>query len=68
MAEAKTFEDCVVFIENQLGLCLLAWQKESLRMIYENKPCYFLPGRGCGLTVFNKAAKLLEELMEDNYE
>ena len=64
----KTFEDCLIFIENQLGAPLLIWQKEVLRMIYENKPdCYRLPGRGCGRTVFKKAAKLLEEIKkEDN--
>lgn len=63
----KTCEDCLDFIENQLGIHLLTWQKEALRMIYENNPCeYRLPGRGCGRTVFKKATKLLEEMKKEN--
>ena len=59
----KTFEDYLAFIENQLGIYLLSWQKEALRIAYENKPYYYIsPGRFCGRTVFKKATKLLEEI------
>ena len=61
-----TFEDYLYFIENELGISMLYWQKECLRMIYENKPYDIPGGRGCGRTVFKKAAKLLEELKKEN--
>lgn len=63
----KTFEDCLSFIENQLGVQLLAWQKEALQKIYENELYYYIPGgRGCGKTTFVKAAQLLEEIKKEN--
>lgn len=63
----KAFEDCLAFIEDQLGVYLLDWQKESLRMIYENKSYYFISGgRCCGRTIFKKAAELLEEMKKEN--
>ena len=62
----KSFEDCLDFIENQLGLQLLACQKEMLQKLCENKHYYFLPGRTCGRTIFLEAAKLLEEMKKEN--
>lgn len=62
----KTFEVCLSFIENELGVQLLAWQKEALQHMYENKPYYFIPGRGGGLTMFNKAQILLEVYKKEN--
>lgn len=62
----KTFEDCLSFIENKLGFPLLAWQKEALRAIYENKPCYYRPARGIGMTMFEKAVVLLMAIKEED--
>ena len=63
----KTFEDCLSFIENELGLQLLSCQKEMLQKLYENEHYYFLPGRAYGIETFLKAAKLLEEMKEENH-
>lgn len=62
----KTFEDCLAFIENQLGVHLLLWQKEALRLIYENKRFYLIPNTRGGKTTFVKAAQLLEEIKKEN--
>ena len=62
----KSFDGCIAFIEDELNIHLLSWQKEMLRHIYENKPYYFMPGRGCGLTTFNKAHILLEVYKKEN--
>lgn len=60
-----TFRECVILIEKQLGLRLLDWQIDALQMMYENEPFYCYPrNRGCGITLFKKAAKLLEEIKE----
>ena len=37
-----TFEDYISFIENQLGIEFLAYQKEVLQMTYERQH-YFIP-------------------------
>ena len=58
----KPFEDCLSFIEDYLGIQLFSYQKEVLKMVYDNKPYYYLPARGSGLTTFRKAMMLLEEL------
>jgi hypothetical protein len=61
----KTFEDCLSFIENELGLQLLTCQKEMLQKLYENEYYYFLPGRAYGRETFLKAAELLEEIKKE---
>lgn len=62
----KTFEYYLSLIENQIGISMLSWQEEALRMIYENKSDYYISrARGCGRTVFKKAAKLLEEFKKE---
>ena len=62
----KTFEDCLTFIENELGIYLLAWQKEALRAIYEDRPYYYRPARGIGMTTLDKAVVLLAEFTKEN--
>lgn len=62
----KTFEDCLTFIENKLGLQLLDCQKEMLQKLYENEHYYFLPGRDYGRIIFLTAAKLLGEMKKEN--
>ena len=62
----KTFEDCLIFIENELGFPLLAWQKEVLRAIYEDRPYYYRPARGIGMTTLDKAVILLAAFKEEN--
>jgi hypothetical protein len=66
VADMKTFEDCLAFIENELDLQLLAYQKEMLQKLYENEHYYFLPGRDYGRTIFLTAAKLLEEMKRES--
>ena len=61
-----TFEGHLSFIENELSIKLLDWQKEVLQKIYENNPYYFRPARGIGITTLNKAMILLEELKKEN--
>lgn len=62
----KTYEDCLAFIENELGLKLLTCQKKMLQKLYKNEHYYFLPGRDYGRTIFLTAAKLLEEIKKEN--
>ena len=61
----KTFEDCIVLIEHELGFPLLTWQKDVLQNIYENKPYYYRPARGMGMTTLEKAALLLAILKKE---
>lgn len=62
----KTFEDYLYFIERQLGLQLLSYQKEMLRKLYENEHYYFLPGGTYGRETYLNAAKLLDEMKKEN--
>lgn len=64
--DMKTFEDCLAFIENQLGVHLLLWQKEALRLIYEHERFYLIPNARCGKAIFVKAAQLLKEINKEN--
>lgn len=64
----KSFEEYIDFIENELGLQLLAYQKEMLQRLYENEHYYFLPGRDYDRTVFINAAKLLEEIKKEKIQ
>ena len=61
-----TFEDCLTFIENELGIQLLDCQKCILQKMYENKQYYFGPARRIGITTLDKAMILLEELKKEN--
>ena len=59
----KSFEDCLVFIENELGLKLFDYQKTMLRAIYDEE-YPIVQGRLCGKFVAYRAAQLLKEEME----
>ncbi len=60
-----TFEGCLDFIEDKLGIQLLSWQKDFLQKIYNGEyGCYML-GRGTGKRVAYEAGKILKELMEE---
>ena len=61
----SNFEDCLEYIECQLNLRLLDYQREVLRMVYENKCLYYIPSRHFGRTHLMRAAKLLEELLKE---
>lgn len=63
----NSFEDFLAYTEQQLGVQLLAWQKEVLKMIYENKDgCLYIMPRRCGMTILRDAASLLEEIVKEN--
>lgn len=59
----KSFEDCLGFIENELGCKLFDWQKTMLRAIYDGK-YPIVQGRLCGKFAAYRAAQLLKEEME----
>lgn len=65
MKTKRTYEDFLFFAENQLGIRFLEWQKDVLRKVYENKPLYYRPARGIGMTTLEKAVMLLEVFKED---
>ena len=63
----SSFEDFLAYAEQQFGIQFLAWQKEILKMIYENKQgCYCMMRRRCGMTMLREAAELLEEIKKEN--
>ena len=53
------FEEYIMIIERWLGIHLLYWQKEVLRAIYEDRPFYYRPARGIGITTLEQAAIIL---------
>ena len=59
----KPFEVYLTFIENELGVKLLAWQEMVLRAIYDGK----YPIVSCvrnGKTIIDTAAQILKEEMD----
>ena len=62
----ETFDGCLSFIEDYLGIKLLAWQKDVLQDMYENRPVYYRPARGIGMTTLEKAVLLLTEFKKEN--
>lgn len=62
----KTFENFLSFVERELGIYLLSWQKDVLQNIYENQPVYYRPARGMGMTTLEKAVLLLAEFKKEN--
>ena len=60
-----TFEGCLDFIENKLGIQLLSWQRDFLQKIYNGEYAYYMLGRGTGKKVAFEAQKILKELMEE---
>lgn len=61
----KTFEGCLAYIEDELGITLLDWQKEFLQAVYECRPLYYYPSRGMGRGTVMHALKILEAIEAD---
>ena len=64
----RSFEDCIDFIENKLGIQLFDCQKEIIRRIYENPNLYIALPRLHGRYQDLQVLMLFYELMtkEDN--
>ena len=62
----RTVEDCLTFIEDELGLQLLDVQKEMLYKLWKDKPYYYYPNKCCGFSTLNSARILLEILKKEN--
>jgi len=62
----KTFEDCLVFIENQLGLQLFDCQKDFLKKLYENKNYITIYGRHSDKMILRYAIMLMEIYKKEN--
>ena len=62
----KTFEAYLAFIEDELGLQLLSYQKEMLRKLYEKPNLYIIWPPSYGRTYFNIMFELHKELMKEN--
>lgn len=56
----KPFEAYLTFIENELGVKLLCWQKMALRAIYDGH-CPYISGVRNGKVIMYRAAELLKE-------
>lgn len=63
-----TYEDCLAFIENDLGIQLLDRQKDLLKKMLESETYYFLPSRFCGRRFYLENFKLLNELLTKENE
>jgi hypothetical protein len=61
----KTFEGYLAYIEDELGITLLDWQKEFLQAVYECRPLYYYPSRGMGRDTVMRALKILETIELD---
>lgn len=59
------FEDCLAFVESIIGIELLDWQKEVLQDVYERRPAYYFPSKGCGRGTVMHALKILEAIEVD---
>ena len=60
----KSFEECIDFIENTMGLELWESQKALLHKQYECKHYYYSPSRMQGLHILYQAMQILKEQME----
>lgn len=58
-----TYEVCLAFIENELGIQLLDCQKDLLKQTLESETYYFLPSRFYGRRLYLENLKLLSELL-----
>ena len=64
MNKKGNYEDCLKFIENQLNIHLLNFQKELIKAYFENR--IVSGGRGIGRTMCNEAyGKYTDSLMID---
>ena len=59
----KPFDDYLTFIENELGVQLLCWQKMALRAVYDGHYPYISGGRG-GKVIMERAEEMLKEEMD----
>ena len=59
----KSFEEYITFIENELGVKLLCWQKMALEAIYKGH-CPYISGVRCGKVIMERAAEMLKEEMD----
>lgn len=58
-----TFEQCLDYIETELGCKLLDWQKEHLNITYNYPEVYIIPTRHNGVTILREALKILYKLL-----
>lgn len=64
MNRKGNYEDCIKFIENELNIHLLDFQKEIIRGYFENR--IVMTGRGTGRTMCRNAyGKYINSLMID---
>lgn len=59
----KPFEAYLTFIENELGVKLLCWQKMALYAIYDGH-CPYISGVRGGKVIMERAADMLKEEMD----
>jgi hypothetical protein len=60
-----TFEACLLFIEDKLGVQLMSCQKDMLKKMYDNEFIYYIPGRMTYKRVFLQGLEILKELMKE---
>ena len=60
-----TFENYLTFIENELNVQLLPYQKEILKMVYEGKQFYYTPARYRDRCITLQGIELLTGLMNE---
>lgn len=64
MYRKGNYKDCIKFIENELNIRLLDFQKEIIKGYFENR--ILIGGRGIGRTMCRDAySKYIESLMID---
>lgn len=59
----KPFETYLSFVENELGVKLLCWQKMVLRSIYDGH-CPYISGMRGGKDIMYRSARLFKEEIE----
>lgn len=59
----NTFESYLAFIENELNIKLLPYQKEILRMTYEGKKFYYISSMHYGRGITLQGLELLAKIM-----
>lgn len=62
----KSFEEYLDFIENKMGIKLLAYQKEIMRHCYDQKNIYVVYPPHAGRTDFRMLYTLMETLFKEN--
>jgi hypothetical protein len=62
----KTFENCIDFIENKLGVHLFDCQKDVLKKLYENDNYTIVYARHSGKMILRYAIMLMEIYKKEN--